>query len=90
MYYFGTNLEERFAVPDFWPKAEHSHKIPLEREEIDKELERLERKRKWRRSLWKELEEQETSSAPPSSIGESAAENGATTQGKGHQTPEQR
>ncbi|KAJ9612096.1 hypothetical protein H2200_003691 [Cladophialophora chaetospira] len=40
MYYFGTNLESRFAVPGFWPTQEQSHKIPYEREEIKAELER--------------------------------------------------
>lgn len=41
MYYFGTNLEERFRVPDFWPKEEQSHKIPIEKSEIEKELARM-------------------------------------------------
>ncbi|KAJ0425336.1 hypothetical protein BJY00DRAFT_308658 [Aspergillus carlsbadensis] len=41
MYYFGTNLDERFSVPGFWPTAEQSHKIPLEKEDIDKELVRM-------------------------------------------------
>ncbi|KAL4780005.1 hypothetical protein BJX76DRAFT_361276 [Aspergillus varians] len=41
MYYFGTNLDERFSVPGFWPTVEQSHKIPLEKEEIDKELARM-------------------------------------------------
>jgi len=41
MYYFGTNLDERFSVPGFWPTTEQSHKIPLEREEIDRELARM-------------------------------------------------
>ena len=41
MYYFGTNLDGRFAVADFWPKPEQTHRIPYEREEIAKELERL-------------------------------------------------
>ncbi|KAF2274232.1 uncharacterized protein EI97DRAFT_460357 [Westerdykella ornata] len=41
MYYFGTNLDGRFSVPDFWPKEGQTHKIPYEREEIKKELERL-------------------------------------------------
>lgn len=49
MYYFGTNLEERFAVPGFWPKPEQSHKIPFEREEIDKELERMKQLRAFKR-----------------------------------------
>lgn len=43
MYYFGTNLEERFTVRDFWPTAEQSHKIPESKEEIDRELSRMRR-----------------------------------------------
>lgn len=45
MYYFGTNLDERFTVPDFWPKAENANRIPLERDEIHAELERLRTRR---------------------------------------------
>lgn len=45
MYYFGTNLEKRFSVPDFWPAPESTHKIPFEREEIKAEVERLKSKR---------------------------------------------
>lgn len=41
MYYFGTNLDDRFNVQGFWPSAEQSHKIPLEKEEIDRELARM-------------------------------------------------
>lgn len=41
MYYFGTNLDGRFAVPDFWPKPEQTHKIPYDREDIKLELARL-------------------------------------------------
>ncbi|GIK06400.1 hypothetical protein Aspvir_002050 [Aspergillus viridinutans] len=41
MYYFGTNLDDRFNVQGFWPTAEQSHKIPLEKEEIDRELARM-------------------------------------------------
>lgn len=41
MYYFGTNLDNRFSVPDFWPTTEQSHKIPMEKEEIDRELARM-------------------------------------------------
>ena len=44
MYYFGTNLDGKFSVPDFWPKEGQTHKIPYEREEIKKELERLKAK----------------------------------------------
>jgi len=45
MYYYGTNLDKRFSVPDFWPKPEQSNKIPFEKDEIQAELERLRRKR---------------------------------------------
>lgn len=41
MGYFGTNLDERFAVPDFWPKPEEANKVPTEKDEIKAELERL-------------------------------------------------
>lgn len=41
MYYFGTNLDDRFNVKNFWPSAEQSHKIPIDKEEIDKELARM-------------------------------------------------
>ena len=41
MYYFGTNLDDRFKVKGFWPTEEQSHKIPPDKEEIDKELARM-------------------------------------------------
>jgi protein PET100 len=41
MYYFGTNLDGRFSVPEFWPKPGQTHRIPYEREEIAKELQRM-------------------------------------------------
>lgn len=56
MYYFGTNLESRFSVPDFWPKKESSHRIPFERGELQEELERLKNKRLERRARRLELE----------------------------------
>lgn len=80
MYYFGTNLEERFAVPDFWPKPEQSHKIPLEREEIDQEIERLEQKKKLQRAFRRELDEQKTANAPSPTGVSALAENNATNQ----------
>ena len=40
MYYFGTNLDNRFKVSDFWPTAEQSHKIPFEKEDIRAEVHR--------------------------------------------------
>jgi len=45
MYYYGTNLDARFAVPDFWPKPEQTNRIPFEKDEIRSELERLRQRR---------------------------------------------
>lgn len=41
MYYFGTNLDNRFAVEGFWPKADEANKIPHSREEIKAEYARI-------------------------------------------------
>jgi protein PET100 len=43
MYYFGTNLDERFKVPDFWPTQEQSHKLPYDKEDIKAEIDRMNR-----------------------------------------------
>lgn len=59
MYYFGTNLENRFSVPDYWPAPNATHKIPFEKEEIQKELERLRNKRLERRARRLEMEEKQ-------------------------------
>jgi protein PET100 len=58
MYYFGTNLDSRFSVPDFWPKPGESHTIPHEREEIAAELQRLKERRLAARARRLELEKQ--------------------------------
>ena len=49
MYYFGTNLQNRFSVEGFWPTSEQSHKIPYEKEEIRAEVERIQREMRNRR-----------------------------------------
>ncbi|EXJ79753.1 hypothetical protein A1O3_08036 [Capronia epimyces CBS 606.96] len=51
MYYFGTNLEERFSVPGFWPTQDQSHKIPYERDEIKAEVERIQTEMKERENV---------------------------------------
>ncbi len=56
MWYFGTNLDNRFSVPGFWPTREQSHKIPTVRDEIRAERERLRAKRLYLRE--KRLEEE--------------------------------
>ncbi|KAK7936615.1 uncharacterized protein PG986_015053 [Apiospora aurea] len=63
MYYFGTNLDERFAVPDFWPKPENANKVPLDRDEIQAELARLRARRLYLRD--RRLEEEEARRPPP-------------------------
>jgi protein PET100 len=59
MYYFGTNLDGRFKVPDFWPKEGATHKIPYDRDEISAEIERL----KARSAEVKKMREQEEARA---------------------------
>lgn len=56
MYYFGTNLDERFSVPDFWPKENETHHIPFEKDEIQSELARLRARRLAARQRRLELE----------------------------------
>ncbi|EEQ30327.1 hypothetical protein McanMca71_002177 [Microsporum canis] len=66
MYYFGTNLEERFSVPDFWPTTANSHKIPADKGEIDKELARMNEQRA-RRLLEKQRIQKEMENVTASS-----------------------
>lgn len=41
MYYFGTNLDARFNVPQFWPTQEQSHKIPYDSNDLKLEVRRI-------------------------------------------------
>ncbi|KAK1991973.1 hypothetical protein LX36DRAFT_662842 [Colletotrichum falcatum] len=66
MYYFGTNLDNRFAVPEFWPKAEHSHKIPFDRDEIKSEYVRLARRQRAVEEMRREREAARAARDPPS------------------------
>ncbi|KAK2014763.1 hypothetical protein LZ32DRAFT_528029 [Colletotrichum eremochloae] len=65
MYYFGTNLDNRFAVPNFWPKAEHSHKIPFDRDEIKSEYVRLARRHRAVEEMRREREAAQAAQNPP-------------------------
>lgn len=73
MYYFGTNLDERFAVPDFWPKPEQANKVPLDKDEIHAELQRLRARRLHLRD--RRLEEEAKRSPPPPADHQNEAEN---------------
>ena len=66
MFYFGTNLDRKFSVPDFWPKPNQLHKIPTETHEIDAELERLKARRLAlrQRRLQAEAQEEANEQAP--------------------------
>lgn len=66
MGYFGYNLDDRFAVPDFWPKPEEANKVPTERDEIKAELERLRARRLYLRDrrLAEEAKQQAENPAP--------------------------
>jgi hypothetical protein len=51
MYYFGTNLDDKFTIKDFWPTKEQLNKIPTEREDIAEELEKMKKRRLQKREL---------------------------------------
>lgn len=50
MYYFGTNLDDRFSVPGFWPKDDECNKLPRDRDELKREYERLVARQKLQQS----------------------------------------
>ena len=56
MYYFGTNLDNRFSMPGFWPTKEQSNKVPRDPQELEEELERLRLLRLERRRVRLEAE----------------------------------
>ncbi|PFH59621.1 hypothetical protein XA68_12083 [Ophiocordyceps unilateralis] len=60
MYYFGTNLDNRFAVPGFWPKPEECNKLPRDREEIEAEYHRIVARQRRRRALEEEKQKKES------------------------------
>ncbi|KAI3541862.1 hypothetical protein CPAR01_09091 [Colletotrichum paranaense] len=70
MYYFGTNLDNRFAVPEFWPKAEHSHKIPFDRDEIKSEYIRLAKRQRAFDEIKREREAAQAAQNPAASNAE--------------------
>lgn len=65
MYYFGTNIEERFAVPNFWPKPEECNKIPHDRDEIRAEYDRIITRQKLRQARKLEEDKLRVQSHPP-------------------------
>jgi protein PET100 len=59
MYYFGTNLDNRFSVQGFWPNENQTPKIPHDRDEILSELQRMQQRRLERRAARLEREGKE-------------------------------
>lgn len=64
MYYFGTNLDDRFAVQGFWPKPEECNKLPKDREEIKAEYERIVARQKLRQARAFEEERRRAEAQP--------------------------
>lgn len=56
MFYFGTNLDNRFSVDGFWPKPEECNKLPRDRDEVKAEYERIVARQRFRQAQ-KKLEE---------------------------------
>ncbi|VTO85459.1 unnamed protein product [Fusarium graminearum] len=64
MFYFGTNLDDRFAVPGFWPRPDQCNKIPKDRDEIKAEYERIVARQKLRQARKLEEERQRAAQHP--------------------------
>ena len=64
MYYFGTNLDNRFSVHTFWPKPEECNKLPRDRDEVKAEYERIVARQRFRQAQLREEERQRASMQP--------------------------
>lgn len=58
MYYFGTNLDNRFSVEGFWPRPDQCNTVPRDREELKIEYEKM-----VARAKLKQAQQQENSDA---------------------------
>ncbi|KAG6008583.1 hypothetical protein E4U21_004223 [Claviceps maximensis] len=58
MYYFGTNLDNRFSVQGFWPRPEECNSLPRDREEIKAEYERIVARQRFRQAQLREDQRQ--------------------------------
>ncbi|XWW97613.1 hypothetical protein V2A60_005598 [Cordyceps javanica] len=54
MYYFGTNLDNRFSVPDFWPRPEECNKLPRDRDELKVEYDRMLARQRFKQARFEE------------------------------------
>lgn len=62
MYYFGTNLDNRFSVNGFWPRPEECNKVPRDRDEVKAEYERIIARQRFRQAKMVEEERQRNNS----------------------------
>jgi protein PET100 len=83
MYYFGINLDSRFAVPDFWPQRGQTHEIPFERDEILRELDRLKRRRLEARERRLRMEEEEERMRRNATVNVTAGRDGGDSEEEG-------
>ncbi|KAK5990284.1 hypothetical protein PT974_08551 [Cladobotryum mycophilum] len=51
MFYFGTNLDNRFSVNGFWPRPEECNQLPRDREEVVAEYNRIVARQKLRQAI---------------------------------------
>ena len=50
MFYFGTNLDNRFSVNGFWPRPEECNKVPRDRDEVVAEYEKMIRRQRFKQA----------------------------------------
>ncbi|GAO13880.1 uncharacterized protein UV8b_03886 [Ustilaginoidea virens] len=60
MYHFGTNLDSRFSVPNFYPKPEECNRLPRDRDEVKAEYERIIARQRFRQAQLQDEQRQRT------------------------------
>lgn len=64
MFYFGTNLDNRFSVNGFWPRPEECNKVPRDREEVVAEYEKMIRRQRFKQARLEQERQQQQAANP--------------------------
>lgn len=64
MFYFGTNLDNRFSVNGFWPRPEECNKVPRDREEVVAEYEKMIRRQRFKQARLEQERQQQQAATP--------------------------
>ena len=64
MFYFGTNLDNRFSVQGFWPRPEECNRVPRDREEVVAEYEKMIRRQRFKQARLEQERQQQPAATP--------------------------